>query len=156
DDAAIDDGPPDRSRLGRRPHLRGVSAERTEGVNDWRSVGRWLRRQIYVEGQVGQRSPEVVVRVAVAGSGGTEVVEHLDGAVDDRVTGQEAQAGDLGVVANLEHQRAGRRSVGAWLEVDGIALTTELAADRHLQGGDVVQVTLDDALAHAVAEHADI
>ena len=85
DDAAVDDGPPDRGGLGGRPHLRGVGAAGAGGIQDGRRVGRRRGRQVHVEREVGHRPPEIVVGVAILGPGGAQVVEHVDGAVDHRV-----------------------------------------------------------------------
>ena len=133
-----------------------VGAARAVGVQRPGRVRRRRGRQVHVDGEVRQRPPEVVVGVAVPGPGGAQVVEHLDGAVDDRVLGHRAKASDLGVVADLEHERVGRRPVGPGLEEDGVPLAVELAADRDLLVGDLVQVSLDRRLAHRVAEHADV
>ena len=156
DDAAVDDGAPDRRGLGGRPHLRRVGAAGTERIDDRRRVGRRRAWQVHVEGQIGQRPPEVVIRIAVLCACGTQVVEHVDGTVDHRVLRHRAQARDLGVVADLEDQRAGGRPVGAGAEQDRVPLAVELAGHRDLLGGDAVEIVLDGGLAHGVGEDTDI
>ena len=92
--AAADVDPAHRRRLRDRPELGPSLAARAAGD---------------VDRQVRQRSPEIVERDAVRGARRAReaLVVDVDGTVDDHVIGRRAEAGDLGVVADLEDQRIG-------------------------------------------------
>ena len=104
-----------------------------------------------VDGEVGQRAPEVVQRNAAIG---VALVVDVDRAVDGDVARVLAQAGDLGVEADLEDQRAGLGAVDARLEEDRVARRAHLVAD--LLGGDRVDLGLDVRLGHRGVEHDDV
>ena len=155
--AAVDDHAPHRGGLRCGPRLFAVCAVLRVGVDDRRGVVRWagrIRTEDLVEGQVGQRAPEVDSGVDSAAVG--RVGEHLDGAIDNRVLGHSPKAGHLGVVANLELERVGACSICAWLEENGVALAVKLTAKGHLLSRDRVDGRLDLILRHARIEHIDI
>ena len=107
----------------------------------------------HVDGQVRHRAPEVHQRGAV-GRGARRcreaLVQHVDRAVDLHVGRVAAEAGDLGVVADVEPQRLRRRPVRARLEQQREPAGAELVGD--LPGGDRVDRGLDLRLRHARVE----
>ncbi len=87
----------------------------------------------HVDGQVRQRTPEVVQREAVdrvrwVGGVETPVVD-VDVTVDGDVGRRRTEAGDLRVVADLEDQRIVGGAVGPRLEQQRIALCAHLVVD---------------------------
>ena len=89
-----------------------------------------LARRVDVDRQVGQGAPEVDQREAVARAAvGEAAVVDLDLAVDDDVGRRGAQAGDLGVVADLDLQRLLGGAVGARLEQVRVAVGAHLVVD---------------------------
>src|SRR5207248_6247200 len=104
-------------------------------------------RRVDVDGQVRQRPPEVRERDAAPH---TALIPDVDGAVDDDVAGRPSESRDLGVVADLEIEGVGSRSVRSGLEQQCVALRTELVRD--LLRGNVVDRRLDLARRHARIE----
>ena len=78
------------------------------------------------------------------------LVVDVDGPVDDDVVRGEAEARHGGVVADLKIERGGAGSIGAGLEQQRVALSSELVGD--LLVGDRVDGRLDLARRHAGVE----
>jgi len=105
----------------------------------------------HVDGQVRQRSPEVLERGAVVDA--EALVVYVDGPVDDDVVRGEAKARHGGVVTDLKVERVGTGSICAGLEQQRIALSSELVGD--LLFCHRVDRRLDLALRHAGIEDVD-
>src|SRR5258708_15790437 len=125
--------PAHRRGLRHRPEFAAVAAEVRRG---------------HVDGQVRQRSPEVIERDAVAGP--EALVVYIDGSVDDHVARREAETRYGGVVADLKVKRMSAGPIRAGLEQQCIALSSELVG--HLLAGDGVDGCLNLTCRHAVIE----
>ncbi len=75
-------------------------------------------------------------------------------AVDGDVGGRGAEAGYIGVVADLKGERLGGAAVDAGLEEQSVALSAELVAD--LLSGDGIDRCLNLAGGHAGIEDEDV
>ena len=147
--AVVDYDAPDRSSLRHRPELSGVVAARAFPRR--RGISRRGARDRHVDRQVRQRTPEVVKPEARSSHA---LVEHEDKSVDHGGLGHGPEARHLGVKADLEHERVGRRPVSPRLEEDRVPLGAELVGDLLARNG--VEVSLDGGLWHRGVENADV
>lgn len=131
------------------PHRRGL-----RHGPEFAAVAAGALRVGHVDGQIRQRAPEVHERDTVGVVGAKALVVYVDRPVDDDIVRGEAQARHGGVETDLKVEGGVTGTIGARLEEQRIALSSELIGD--LLACHRVDRRLDLTQRHAGIEDVDI